>query len=633
MLTKNGKSILSINIILNLLQIFMKSPIIFLAGLLFAASAFSAQYDYYWSGASGNSNSASNWRTPDEASGATAAFAAVNETNKTKALSVYLNSDTTAFPEIWYQTSLGTALAGESYVNQIVNNSTRENLKYSPTSTTWELFMTGGSTLTDRVVNIAKMVQDSATISMRLRRGSGAAFLVLKIAEVEILQKGMELGSTSYKVVPEIGKLTMAGGTTLAVYSETGTKFTGDVTLGSSTISLTNTAGEGNITHFSNAASTLKINDSASVTLASSTDVVIDSALSLGTSATFNLNNSVFGTTASIASATFLRGAKFNTNSNTTATITGNLSATDSSTAVTLSVASGKMIVRGTVEKGTGGNALIFGATTGKAAVYEVGGVNGGASSASNANRLATDYSTANMKNIELLIKGTGAAGSVFKYSGRVHDMAETAKNIAESTTSKLSITMDAAGYTQYFAGQNYIRGVTTVKNGTLFLSSNNAKGGGDVWYFADVSLEGGFFGACGAATASNVVPEAGIIKAINLDWSAGVMLFDLSKTVCDKIELSGDFTGTGTQHKFIFTCLDDVDLGGKSFDLVSWNGNTTFNESDFSAEFDGDFTAKFTQEAGKLSIMFTAIPEPSTYAAIFGILALGFAAYRRKSK
>ena len=58
--------------------------------------------------------------------------------------------------------------------------------------------------------------------------------------------------------------------------------------------------------------------------------------------------------------------------------------------------------------------------------------------------------------------------------------------------------------------------------------------------------------------------------------------------------------------------------------------GSFGFDASDFSAEIDG-YLANFTVDGGQVFVSFTAVPEPATIAGIFGVLALAFAAYRRR--
>ena len=56
------------------------------------------------------------------------------------------------------------------------------------------------------------------------------------------------------------------------------------------------------------------------------------------------------------------------------------------------------------------------------------------------------------------------------------------------------------------------------------------------------------------------------------------------------------------------------------------------FDASDFVANtFDNEWGAKFKIDNNALYVMYTAIPEPAAVAALFGVLALGFALRRKR--
>lgn len=101
-------------------------------------------------------------------------------------------------------------------------------------------------------------------------------------------------------------------------------------------------------------------------------------------------------------------------------------------------------------------------------------------------------------------------------------------------------------------------------------------------------------------------------LSGATLDFAAGVQNFDGATTLNFGGDLSGsiDLSGVGTRY---------------TVDLASLEGlsNATFNMS-------------FTNFSGAENVVldnfqFTAVPEPSAFAAIFGAVALGFAAVRRR--
>ena len=61
-------------------------------------------------------------------------------------------------------------------------------------------------------------------------------------------------------------------------------------------------------------------------------------------------------------------------------------------------------------------------------------------------------------------------------------------------------------------------------------------------------------------------------------------------------------------------------------------DGAEDFDASDFVANtFNDEWGAKFKIDNNALYVMYTAIPEPAAVAALFGVLALGFALRRKR--
>ncbi len=365
----------------------------------------------------------------------------------------------------------------------------------------------------------------------------------------------------------------------------------------------------------------LKVGESSSLKIeAGDTNkytVKVDGSLTLGALSTLDVNSNAIMTIAEDLDATSANSA-------------GNHSRS-------LIARSGEMYIKGVLQKGTGAvsSITLAGTLAEGNTVYELGGIQGGTDSAGTSNRVTTNYSTgdgAKTKAVEIIIKGTEHNGEVFIYTGRLHDMSGNTTDIDKVITGELSITMDAANTTQYFAGQNYIRGITTVKNGTLVLSSNKAKDDGSPWYFGEISVAGGALGVCG--TYSNGIVKIGELRGTNLSWAGGNILIDLSETANDKIILSGNFMKYGDMHKFGFDWEDGADLDDKSYEIVVWEGGTDFIAADFEAMLkDTDYKATFRIDGNSLWVDFALIPEPSTYAAIFGALSLLLVFYRRRKK
>jgi hypothetical protein len=118
-----------------------------------------------------------------------------------------------------------------------------------------------------------------------------------------------------------------------------------------------------------------------------------------------------------------------------------------------------------------------------------------------------------------------------------------------------------------------------------------------------------------------------------SLTWNAGTLVFDLSNvdSTSNTIALQGDFTkGSGSTFEIDFqnTGIEET------YTLLAF-GSTTFSLSDFTAinsPQPGTFSfGTTTINDVELTTLLYTIPEPRVYAALFGLLALGFVAWRRR--
>lgn len=144
------------------------------------------------------------------------------------------------------------------------------------------------------------------------------------------------------------------------------------------------------------------------------------------------------------------------------------------------------------------------------------------------------------------------------------------------------------------------------------------------------------------------VVDNTGITPITNLTWnnneSNGMMIVDFTNITTAQNETRYVLLQTSDKNKNIFGQLFDTNDPNDVFGFEEFV-TVLFNE-DFSSAEDIRFALEYTDsdeffnEDGtpvnfmQLVVYFTnniAVPEPSTYAAIFGALALAFAAYRRR--
>ena len=135
--------------------------------------------------------------------------------------------------------------------------------------------------------------------------------------------------------------------------------------------------------------------------------------------------------------------------------------------------------------------------------------------------------------------------------------------------------------------------------------------------------------GALGVASANGGDSQIGELNADSITWNGGTINIDINDYAVDIINVESFTKGSADTFKFIFTEGDDKIVEDNAYTILS-TLNTDFVSEDFTAEIDG-YNAVFNMEDGILSVTFTAVPEPATIAGIFGVLALAFAAYRRR--
>ena len=205
-------------------------------------------------------------------------------------------------------------------------------------------------------------------------------------------------------------------------------------------------------------------------------------------------------------------------------------------------------------------------------------------------------------------------------------------------------------------AGASTYTGATAVNDGTLLVNGSIA--GTAVTVGASGILGGS--GTIGGATVIN--------GALNPGNSPGVITFssDLTLAGTTNLELNSTVRGTGYdgvnvggtltyggvlnflfgstflaggENFQVFTGLDGSSLpllNSPSFTSIVLGGSYTASLTNNTGVWTGttggyDFT--FTESTGTLGVLASAVPEPSTYAALAGAAILGFAALRRRRR
>ncbi len=284
------------------------------------------------------------------------------------------------------------------------------------------------------------------------------------------------------------------------------------------------------------------------------------------------------------------------------------------------------------------------GIAAGESVTVNIGGISGGAKTT---NTRITTYggnsSTPNRGDTIINLTGEGT----YTYTGRIHDLGQAVAASAVSGAT-MNIVKNGTG-TQIFNGYVYYRGDTTINSGALFISTNNNKTTNHMG-ISRVFLNGGKFGAHGKHDGTLGNGTIGYVEATDFTWKDGAINVGVDGKALDSIDrimLSGNFKKdalAAADQKFLiefelFSYEEDFE-----YNIMSWGSDATV---DFIV---GDFTTNiaFNNPANAdpmlkaqlrldltsgLYVTFTQIPEPSTYAALLGLMALAFVCYKRKNK
>ncbi len=239
---------------------------------------------------------------------------------------------------------------------------------------------------------------------------------------------------------------------------------------------------------------------------------------------------------------------------------------------------------------------------------------------------------------------------------GTLHVSGGTFESASGAFTNQSGATLNATSATLTFTGNGTVNAGYGLHNfGTLNLLNTTVHGdvhsptgstinaGGGVTFTGFVSGAGQFTGGGTVTFAGGYSPgdsPALVAHAGDLTLGAGNALmmeiagFDRG-TGYDALDVAGSLTFGGTLEVVTYGAFTPASFSaGQSFDLFNWGSATgtfsTLNLPDLSAYgLAWDTSALYTN--GVLSVTASAIPEPSTYAALAGLAALSLVALRRR--
>ena len=268
-------------------------------------------------------------------------------------------------------------------------------------------------------------------------------------------------------------------------------------------------------------------------------------------------------------------------------------------------------------------------------------------------NSMKNDASKAGTKSLSiLLLNNTGGySTNAWMYDDNVSNVVASTgiamSGAGMNTNSQVKIIMDGTG-SQIFNGERFwISGGVEVRNGTLQIrmySTSDYESGKDtdgneisgeemrLMNHGDLTLKGGKFGS--------LMEGNGLMGFNNLYFSGGTYMLgvdydggnDMLKFYGGVYKGEGWIDGVSKFYIEVSGTRDNlVDNWAHIFEWDNTANETDFEASDFYSEDFNEYSAIFKIEDDGLWMMYTEVPEPEAFAAIFGALALALAAAKRR--
>lgn len=217
------------------------------------------------------------------------------------------------------------------------------------------------------------------------------------------------------------------------------------------------------------------------------------------------------------------------------------------------------------------------------------------------------------------------------------------------TATSGIAVTKDDAGK-WILTGTNSYTGATTVTLGTLLVNGDSSAatgavsvasgatfGGAGTIGGATTAASGSFLSAGSDASTAGTITFASTLNISGLAAGTGGLLFDLAGVgTSDKIVLTSATAsalniGSGVLNFNDFTFNTLGGFGAGVYTLIDANSSIAGTLGSNLTGTIGGLSSELSISGNDLILTVTSIPEPSTYAAIFGTLAIGGAVWSKR--
>lgn len=208
----------------------------------------------------------------------------------------------------------------------------------------------------------------------------------------------------------------------------------------------------------------------------------------------------------------------------------------------------------------------------------------------------------------------------------------ENSRQILRITNSSTTSFYEAQSYSTKNVSNDGI-GKVTVDSGRIDIGMFNGKSAGDI------SLNGGKLSAIGLDS------EVGTLAANSLVWGAGTLVVDFSENGADLLQLAGALSILESATLEISASAADL-LGwgiseGSKYTIITFDPNSGISQDDINSikisaqsGIDAELVAILdgSNNISGIGLQFVQVPEPSTFAAIFALVA-AFAAFKSRKR